>query len=157
MLLVTLSINNDKFGLNAEMVHEIIPVISLQPVPMSQDYIAGIFKYHDCMVPVIDLCRLFENRDASMLFSTRIILAKYKKHDQTYILGIIAENITECLKVDDSNFVRTGVSVQNGKMLGEVICVNGEMVQRINLEALLPDDVHELLFNDDIASPEVVA
>ena len=159
MLLVTLSVNNDTFGLDAENIIEIIPVIPLQHVPLSSDYIAGLFDYHGKMVPVIDLCKLFENRDSRMLFSTRIILINYKKENNEYVLGVIAENITECIKVNDADFVRTGVSVRKGKLLGEVASIDGQMIQRINIEALLPDEVHEILFNDmnATAQPEVVA
>lgn len=149
MLLVTLSINNDTFGLDASNIIEIIPVIPLKHVPLSTDYIAGLFNYHGQMVPVIDLCKLFENRESRMLFSTRIILVKYTKDKAEHVLGVIAENITECIKVNESNFVRTGVSVRKGKLLGEVASIHDVMVQRINIEALLPDDVHEILFTDD--------
>ena len=129
------------YTVSCEKVREIVPMMSLKKVPNEVNYFAGYFNYRGEIVPVIDLCMLIQGRPCEMRLSTRIILAEYSgKNVKPYLLGLIAERVTETIRKPKESFVSTAVSLENAPYLHGILMEDNQMIQNIDLE-LLPDAV----------------
>ena len=139
MLVLLFYLGNTMYTMKCEKVREVAPMVKLKEVPHAPDYFAGLFNYRGVIVPVIDLRRLIQGHPCEIRLSTRIILVDYVRDDNTpYIIGFMAERITEAVRKSEDAFVSPGVSMQEAPYLGGFVMENKEMIQYIDLD-LLPE------------------
>jgi len=153
MLLVIFSIGGDRFGLDTRQVVEILPLVEFRKLPRAPEYVCGLFQYRGTIVPAIDLGRLAGTRESHGFLSTRIILVRYPDGTgENRVLGLVAEHVTETVKVDETGFSSPGIQVKDAPYLGEITRDSRGIVQRIEVGQLLSPDVRELLFQPVEAS-----
>jgi chemotaxis-related protein WspB len=124
MLFLHFRIGDNGFALAAEDIIEIVPLMQLKKVRQGPDAVAGSFEYRGRYVPVVDLCALDLHRPARRRMSTRIIVVR-NPQDAAGLIGLIAENATEILRLDPSQFAPFAPGPHG-------------LVQRVELEELLP-------------------
>ncbi len=124
MLFLHFQIGNDSFALATDQIVEIVPLVDLQKVRQAPEAVAGSFEYRGCFIPVVDLCALELNRPTLRRLSTRIIVVR-RPADPTALIGLIAENATEVLRLDPAEFAPFAQGPHS-------------LVQRVELEDLLP-------------------
>jgi chemotaxis-related protein WspB len=147
MLFLLLQIGKDRYGLEANQVVEVVPLVSLKKIPRAQRGVAGIFNYHGTLVPVIDLSEVALGRASALQLSTRLILVNYPfGAGQKQVLGLMAENVTEAIQLDPAAFGDPGVDVPEAPYLGPVTRDRRGLIQRIDIEKLLPEDLRDQLF-----------
>lgn len=147
MLLLTFQAGNDRYGLDVSRVIEVIPMVVFRPLPHTESYVAGLFNYRGTMVPVIDLTVLLTGVVSRPLFSTRIIMADYPGLDgKSHALGLMAERVTETIPCAEGDFQPAGIAVAGAPYLGDLLIRRGEMIQRVEIERLLPPSLREALF-----------
>ena len=99
------------------------------------------------MIPLIDLRRLNLRRPARPKFSTRIILvADRVDGGEEHLIGIIAERVTETTRRVPEDFKDAGFANPATPYLGGVATTTGGLVQRLDVERLLPPATREMLF-----------
>ena len=153
MLLLSFNIGKERYALKADTVAEIAPLVELAAIPLTEQFIAGVFNFRGHPVPVIDLCQLYKGRQCKAQMSTRIIIVNYMGHNkQRNLLGLIAERVTESLNSDDLDFRDSGIRVANAPFLGPVANDENGMIQMIDTEQILPDEVAECLFSEQVAT-----
>lgn len=127
------------YTMKCDRVREVAPIVKLKEVPHAPDYVAGLFNYRGVIVPVIDLRMLIQGEPCEMRMSTRVILVDYVKEDNTpYILGLMAERVTETARREESDFVAPGLQMQEAPYLGSLMMEEKEMIQYVDLD-LLPE------------------
>jgi chemotaxis-related protein WspB len=147
MLYLLLRTGNERYALEARRIVEVVPLVEFRPLPHTAPYVAGVFDYRGVVVPVVDLCRLATPHDCRARLTTRIVLVDYPGADgQPRVLGLLAEQVTETVKLKEPDFQPAGIDVPDAPFLGEFTRIDGEMVQRLVIERLLPDDLREQLF-----------
>jgi chemotaxis-related protein WspB len=165
MLFLIFELGHDRYALPAAQITEVLPVVRIKRVPHAPSGVIGVFDYHGAPVPVIDLCELTLGRPAARRLSTRLIVVSYPdrqgtaaaspsgqsqsgklQSDQTHLLGLIAECATDTMIRDPSDFVASGITTSHAPYLGHVTTSSHGVVQRIDVETLLPDAVRESLF-----------
>ena len=150
MIIVTLSIGSERFGIRVDRVLEITPLTKLKPIPMTEKYIAGMVNYRGQPVPVVDLCQLIENRPCATMLSTRLILIDISEEQdgstQPCVLGLTAECATETLMRKESEIVDSGISVKNAPFLGGLIHDESGMIQLLDVNKLLHQKVRDVIF-----------
>lgn len=147
MLFLLFQIGKDSYALDAGQVVEVLPLLTLKQLPESPRGMAGIFNYRGTPVPVIDLCELTLGQATPKRLSTRIILVNYAvEKGRTHLLGLMAERATETLKRDPKDFIDSGVSNDAAAYLGPVVIDKRGLIQRIEVNRLLPASVRDLLF-----------
>ena len=125
------------YTIKCERVREIAPMVNLKAVPHAPEYFAGYFNYRGSVVPVIDLCWLIEGRPCLKRLSTRIILVDYlRKNSTPYILGLIAERVTETVMKPDDSFMKPGLTSDKASFLGGIVMEQKQMIQYIDLDKL---------------------
>jgi chemotaxis-related protein WspB len=124
MLFLHFRIGDDGFALAADRIIEIVPLMKLKKMRQAPDAVAGSFEYRGRYIPVVDLCALDLRRSARRRLSTRIIVVR-APNDEVGLVGLVAENATEMLRVDPSQFAPLAPGPHG-------------LVQRVELEDLLP-------------------
>ncbi|TIH13019.1 chemotaxis protein CheW [Marinifilum sp. JC120] len=154
MLVLTFKIAEYVYGLEARVVAEVVPPTVCKELPRSPDYVKGLFSYRGKVTPVVDLSMLATDIPCVSRMSTRIIvidladLDSGEKRDEQF-LGLLAENITETLKVADSDFEESGLEIPDAPWLGRVARINGSMLQLLKPHRLLTDELRRVLFPKD--------
>ena len=149
MLILTLNIGKERYGIDAKQVLEVVPLVELQNVPLTDERIRGLFNYRGTPTPVVDLCQVFEQRSCNNNLSTRTILINPRTltGDQRAI-GLIAESVTEVLHCEPGNLSETGISNDQNACLKETYKHGDELIQIIDPEYVLPESIAKQLLKD---------
>jgi len=151
MLFLLFQIGPECYALEAGQIVEVLPLLTLRELPGSPRGVAGIFNYRGTSVPTIDLCALMLDRPTLPHLSSRIILVNYAtENGTTHLLGLMAERATEMVKRDPNDFVASGVSNPAAAYLGPVLVDERGLIQRIEVNRLLPMSVRNLLFTEPV-------
>lgn len=149
MLILGLNVGKERYGIEATRVVEIVPLIPLKKVPLSDHSIRGLFNYRGTPTPVIDLCQLFENRDCAENLSTRIIITKYKAlSGASRPIGLIAELVTDVMKCEIDKVASSGIQKTDSDFLGLIYKHSNDMIQLIDSDKILPESISNQLMND---------
>ena len=153
MLFLVFKLGMDRYALDATRVVEVIPLLSLKSMPQAPPGFAGIFNYRGRPVPALDLCQLTLGRPSREQLSTRIIVLAYSGKDGgQHLLGLIAENATEVLRKQESDFIHAGVSFPNAPYLGPILMEKSGPIQRIYDQHLLSESAQNAIFQQPTAA-----
>jgi chemotaxis-related protein WspB len=140
MLMLTFSLGEDQYAILARQVVEVISLVKLQKLSQAPKYIAGLLNYRGNIIPIIDLCELLTKNQHSQKFSTRIIVVNYMSDQQMpYLLGLIAEKVTETLNIQETDLTHSRIPVDSPFYLGEIIKTEQGMILCIQVESLLSE------------------
>ncbi len=140
MLMLLFYVGEERYAISCRQVVEVISLVKLQKLSQTPKYVAGLLNYRGDIIPVIDLCELLTKNQYSHKFSTRIIVVNYMSNQQMpYLLGLIAEKVTETLNVQETEFNHLRIPVDTPFDLGEIITDQHGMVICINIESLLSE------------------
>ena len=146
MLILGLSIGKELYGIEATRVIEVVPLIELKKVPLTDDIIKGLFNYRGIPTPVIDLCQLFEQRNCSNNLSTRIIIIEYKAlSGNSRSIGLVAEKVSNVMQCEAEDVKKSGIHVEENNFLGLVYKYNDELIQLIDTHRVLPESINNQL------------
>ena len=150
MLLLSFHIGSERYTLTAKDVIEILPLTSIKKIPHAPEFVLGLLDYRGTPVPVIDLCQLIEQRHCNKVLSSRIILLKYLDvTNQSHILGITAEKVTETININKDDFHSSGITLNEASYLGDLARKDESMIQFIEVKNLLPEEVQSMLFQTE--------
>lgn len=151
MLFLLFQIGKDRYGLETGQVVEIVPRVGLKKIPQAPPGVAGLCDYHGTLVPVIDLSEMAADRASSPSLSTRIILVNYPiDAEEKHLLGLMAEQVTEAIRIDPAAFNDSGVDVPEASYLGPVTRDVRGIVQRIEVKNLLSETLRNRLFRSTV-------
>lgn len=153
MLMVVFQLGDERYAVQADCVIEIVPILSVTPAPQAPDYVSGLFNYKTHVTPVIDLCQLALRRPCRQLLSSRIILVDYDRvlgrtdvaPGSARVLGLMAERVTEICKRPPT-VAAAPLAIAQAPYLAGIFYTGAEMNQCMDLSALLPASVREMLY-----------
>ena len=148
MLYIQFHVNNNRYAISAEQVVAVVPIVSLHTIPKVPEYIVGLMNYHGDSIPVVDVTCLMEGRTIHKNLSTRIVLVSITTiGNKRKIIGLMAEKLTEFMRIEESRFKESGVKHQDTNFLGDVVTDANGLLQRLSINHILPAETQELLFN----------
>lgn len=152
MLFLLFQLGNERYALDASQVVGVLPRLGVRAIPHAPPAVAGLCQYRGDPVPVIDLSELALGRPSANRLSTRIVLVQFPDPiSGPHLLGLLAERATETLRRDAEDFVAAGVSVDAASYLGPVTADARGLIQRIEVQRLLPASLRALLFDEATA------
>lgn len=147
MLFLLFQLGQTRFALDTGRIAEVLPLVAITAIPQAPAGVAGLLNYRGTPVPAIDLSQLIMGRSARERFNTRIVMVHYPDgHGGTRLLGLVAEKVSETVRLDPSDFVASGMTTDRASYVGSVATDVRGLLQRIELERLLPDAVRNVLF-----------
>ena len=144
MMMLLFQLDEDRYGMDVNVVVEVIPRIPLQRLPRMPNYVAGLFNYRGNIVPVLDLAVMLNERQSQPFLSTRIIITKTGNGAGQQI-GLMAEDVAETIKVQDKDFVDTSAMGDVGAFVDAVIIDGHRMIQKVDIMKLLTEDVQNFI------------
>jgi chemotaxis-related protein WspB len=150
MKVIVFHIGAGRYGLPLASVVRVLPVAQLAPLPLAPDYVPGLLDLQGVPVPVIDLSRLAGQAPEPVSYDTRVLLVDYPARDGLKQLGLKAHRVTGIETIDDAALAPSGVAA--APFLGQVASNERGMLQLVSIDALLPPEVRELLFQPAVAA-----
>jgi chemotaxis-related protein WspB len=146
MLAVLFNLGANRFAIASRTVVEILPLVALTPIPQCPEFVAGQFDFRGTVVPVIDLRQLVQSKPCAPLLGTRILLVNYTSGNDTHLLGLMAENVTEVRQLDESEAIAPPVHTEGTRYMGPILAGDREMIQFVKMEELLTQEAQDILF-----------
>jgi chemotaxis-related protein WspB len=151
VLYILCELDGDRYAIDANSVTEVLPLIEITPVPRAPAAVAGICDRSGTLVPVVDLSRLLLGRPAAARHQTRLLICNYvDARGETRSVGLVAEKATEILRRDLNTFVASGVRNRRAPYLAEVVGDARGLVQRLDVQTILPDHIRDGLFGAEV-------
>lgn len=138
MLFLHFQLGDNAFALAVDRIVEVLPLVELNKERHAPASVAGYFDYRGRFIPAVDLCALELGRPARRRLSTRIIVTRLP-HDESTMIGLIAESATETLRRDPGDFAPFATGPRG-------------LVQRVELESLLPAGLRAIVHRDLVDS-----
>jgi chemotaxis-related protein WspB len=138
MLVLLLRLGDQRFGLDARDVLEIVPGVPLLPVPGAPAWIAGLLHHRDGVAPVVDLSRLVRGTPASARLSSRIVLLRRDAGAGAALVGLLAEGVTETARIDPARLRAAGLHAPDAPWLGPIALDLDGPVQLVRWTDLVP-------------------
>jgi chemotaxis-related protein WspB len=149
-LRIGLRVKGERYALAATRIVEIIPRVALRRVALAPAEVAGLFTYRGSVVPVVDLCLLLAGEPCSDRLSSRIVVVRLRVGGGDRLIGLLAEGVGDMLV--DSAPEQPALRLAAAPFLGGVFDDDGELVQLITPEQLLPDALLAVLVVDEAAA-----
>jgi chemotaxis-related protein WspB len=149
MLFLLFELDGDRYALDAAEIVQVLPLVSTKSIPGAPAWVAGVFDRHGEAVPVIDVSQLALGRAARRLRSTRLVLVKYRAHDDApteHVLGLFVERATQTLRIAREAFAGSGIATPHARWLGPVANDAMGVVQWVEVRQMLDANVRALLF-----------
>lgn len=147
MLLVTFQAGGQTYGIDARNVIQVAPYPACTPLSHAPAYIAGIASWRGQTLPVIDLSALLEGTPARPLLSTRLLIIDYPRAGGgSQPLGLLVEKAVEAIRQDETRCEPQKVTIPEAPYLRGTAEHDGRLIQRLEVEELLPPSVRRLLF-----------
>lgn len=158
MLMLLIESGDESYAIEALAVIEVLPIISWRRLPKAPAGIPGAINHHGLPVPVLDLAEFVAHRSSKQSMATRIVVVEYGDDNGTsHPIGIIAERAAETIRLSDTDFVSSGVTLPDHPYLGPVALTPHGIIQKLDLRKLFPSDVRKHLFSaleDFVASAD---
>lgn len=142
MLHLIFRIGSERYAISATEIQAVLAVPELEPVALAPDHVAGLFRYEDEFIPVLDLCLLRHSIPARRVLSTRVILVTGADGSR---LGLLVEQALEMMELTDGYLLDTGIAGTGRDWLNErVYGSEGGLIQRVHWPALLTPELQGL-------------
>jgi chemotaxis-related protein WspB len=154
MLLLTFQAAGQLYAVDAARVVQVVPRVTLRPLPHAPAYLAGVFEYRGDVVSVVDLGVLLGAGPAPGRLNTRIILVDRAARDpapgpegerrpaasgRRSLLGLIAEQVSDVSPADPDALIASPFQVPAAPYLGRLAETDRGMAQLIAVEKVLEE------------------
>lgn len=133
--LVVFQLAGQTYGINIASVYEIIRMEVITKVPLSPDFVEGVINLRGKIIPVIDLCKMFNLPINERTSSTRIIVVDISGNT----VGMIVDAVSEVLRIplDSIEPPPPMVNGIDSAYLRGIAIMNERLVILLNLEKVL--------------------
>lgn len=147
MLLLVFNLGGERFGMDTSHVLEVAPAVPLTGIPGAPEFVPGFFVYRGRSAPVVDLKRFFGQGAAEPALSTRIILTRVAHKGREKVLGLLAERVTDTVRVKEEDLDESPVSRAKTPWFFGVAREAAGPVRLLAPRELLPGEILDVLFD----------
>lgn len=156
MQLLTFTIGGQAYAIESKKVVEVLPLVSARPIPHLPDYLPGIFTYRGRFVPLVDLGLRIDGTPLTRRLSTRVIVVEIDAADadsssppsRLVRFGIMAENVVTIRSTGTTAGELESKDLAADAYLGRLLRLDGQTVQMLLPEHVIPRELLENLFPD---------
>ncbi|HZU41194.1 MAG TPA: chemotaxis protein CheW [Terriglobales bacterium] len=154
--IVGFRIGRETYGVPITLVHEIVRVPEITPIPDAQECVEGVINLRGKIIPVIDLRKRFGQKEVTATVKNRILVTEVDKRR----VGLIVDSASEVLKIPPSEIETPPSAIQDAQAncVTGVAKLQGRLVILLELSRLLQKSVAEIRKAvTDAASPNDAA
>ena len=140
------TVDGQQYALDIAAVQAVVPVLEIRALPGAPSYIPGVISYRGCIVPIIDISKMLSGTPASLFYCTRIAIVDYPASTGSRLLGLLIEQATKSIQEVAGAWEPTGVATTAAPCLAGIAEKDGNSVQLVTLDQLLPESVQQILF-----------
>ncbi len=96
---VIFRIENEEYTVGIDQVDKILEFQKITRIPNSPDYLKGVIKYQDRIIPVIDLKKRFGLDNTNIIDSTKIIIVKREDAN----VGILIDDVESIFTIEEGS------------------------------------------------------
>lgn len=96
---LTLGLDGEIFAVGADMVREILDVVTITEVPNAQPFVNGLINVRGKVVPLVDLRLKFGMARKPPTIDTRIVVLEVDLDGEPTIVGALADKVYEVTEV----------------------------------------------------------
>jgi chemotaxis-related protein WspB len=146
VLFLLFNLGADRYAIAASEVAQVLPLVSVKPIPQAPVGLAGLFDLHGTLVPAIDLRLAMVGEPAAQSLSTRlIVISSLDGAGARRAIGLIAEKVTRTVDWDPATFVDCGIRTGCASYAGPMARDSDRLVQRLDPAELLPATIRDAL------------
>jgi chemotaxis-related protein WspB len=154
MLLLKFQAGSSLFAVDSKQVVEVTPWVNLRPIPLAAPYMKGLFHYRGRVVPVVDLAGLMGAAACQPRLSTRIIVTERSAAGaERSLVGLLAERVSDLVKVADNRFVAPSEAMNSVSFLGPLVETESGLVQLILVDQVVPEALDRALRGSTLERP----
>ena len=134
LLIVSFLLENERYGVDAKKVKEIIKVKKITPIPQVREYIEGIVNLRGDILPVIDLRKffhlpVFDGSEKKILFI----------ESNGKVTGIIVDAVSEVIRLSTDNIQPSPPAIKkiNTEYINGVGNISNGMVILIDIDKIV--------------------
>ena len=133
---VIFKLGNESYGIDINLVSSIEKQVNVVSVPNTLQYIKGIIKLRNEIIPVINLRKKFNMKDSDVP-GENVIIVKLPN----ITIAVEVDTVEEIHNIEESEVVEmpTIVKTADLKYFDKVVSVNGKLVVLINANYLLDE------------------
>lgn len=133
MSMLLFAVGDNRYVIENRYVLRLIPSIPLKKIPYASTYVAGLLNFNGKPVPIVDFCKLIEQRVARHAFDSRIIILMdiASSKDNPPLLGLIGEKVTDIYPFTPNQFSETGFYLRQFPYLDGVYSDQKGVIQQI--------------------------
>ena len=139
--------HGDRYLIPTNNIVEVIPYIYPRQVPHTPDYLLGMIDFRGEPLPLIDVGFLLSGEACKAVLSSRIIIVETASPKGGRVkIGWLFPGVTETLRINEDEFEAAPIHLQEYDYLGDVFTDEKGILQRLDLQKVLPDDAYDVLF-----------
>lgn len=96
---LTFTLSNEAYGIGILKVKEIIGMMPITAVPRTPVFVKGVVNLRGKVIPIVDLRLKFDMESKEYNDRTCIIVVEIDSHDQTILIGIVVDSVSEVLNI----------------------------------------------------------
>ena len=135
MLMLILSVGKERYAMECKYVLQVLQNADLMPVTQFSQEVLGLLNYHGVPVPIIDLTYLLSSSYSKDFLASRIILCK--NPSDSSLVGFVAEEVTQAMNFEESNFAASNQSLQKFPFLGGMMTREDGIITLIYTDQLV--------------------
>lgn len=140
--LVVFSLHNELYGVDINVVREIIRMQSLTNVPETSSYVEGVFNLRGSVTPVIDLRKRLDLTVDEVTTDTRIVVVDVKNQN----IGVIVDGVDEVLRIKADSIEPTSsiITATNSDYILGIAKLEDRLIILLDLENALSEEALEI-------------
>lgn len=135
MLFLLSQVGSERYVIPANRIIEVLPLVTISPLPQMCPAVAGLLHYHGASVLVVDFGILVGSQPAPARLSTRLVLLEVRTPDgKARPMALISGKATEMISIPPANFEPTSKAMSAAAYLGPVAWDARGVVRRVEVD-----------------------
>ena len=140
--LVVFSLHNELYGVDINVVREIIRMQDLTNVPETSSFVEGVFNLRGAVTPVIDLRKRLDLIVNEVTTDTRIVVVDVKNQN----IGVIVDRVDEVLRIKADSIEPTSaiITASDSDYILGIAKLEDRLIILLDLEKALSEEALEI-------------
>lgn len=128
---IIFQLNNQYLAMRVDLIVQIIPMVTINPLPESNPVIEGLINVRGESIVVINLRRRLGFQEVKSGLHTPILLVQFEQHT----VGLIVDDVVDVMRFPETDIVPSNVILPEG--LGEIAVLKGVIQDEIGTILLI--------------------